>query len=210
MVKAPLYSKNGELTGEVELPEWIFGVEPNSYVVHQYVVAHLARRRHGTASAKTRGDVHGGGRKPWRQKGTGRARAGSRSSPIWRHGGVVFPPKPHSFRKRMPKKMRRIAMFSVLSDRAAAEAVAVIEPFELDAPSTKKMYTLLNSIDFTKGRKTLLITAGSEPTLYLSARNIPNVSITHTGELNPYQLIVSDRVLFTKDAISRIEELWKQ
>ena len=207
MAKAKLYDKLGNPKGEIELPPEVFDRKPKPAVVWQYVKVYLANQRLGTHSAKTRSEVRGGGRKPWRQKGTGRARHGSIRSPIWRHGGVAHPPKPRDHRLRMPKKMKRIALYSVLSDRAKENLVHVFEGFELEAPRTKEMLNILNNAGIDISRKTLIITDEVNPIVVKSADNIKNVRVTHTGELNAYQAITSENLIIEKSAIERLKEL---
>ncbi|HDG68304.1 MAG TPA: 50S ribosomal protein L4 [candidate division Zixibacteria bacterium] len=207
MIKAKLYDIKGNPAGEIELPENAFGIEPNVDVLWQYVKMYLANQRQGTHSAKTRGEVSGGGRKPWRQKGTGRARHGSIRSPIWRKGGVVFPPKPRDYRLRMPKKMRRLALASILSDRARENKVFVFEGFDLPKPRTKDFINILDNSEIDYKVSTLVITRNVEPNVIKSAKNIPKVKVTFSGELNPYQVITAENIIIEKSALEKIEEL---
>ncbi|MCD6531725.1 50S ribosomal protein L4, partial [bacterium] len=193
--------------GEIELPENAFGIEPNVAVLWQYVKMYLANQRQGTHSAKTRGEVSGGGRKPWRQKGTGRARHGSIRSPIWRKGGVVFPPKPRDYRLRMPKKMRRLALASILSDRARENKVFVFEGFDLPKPKTKDFINILDNSEIDYKVPTLVITRRVEPDVIKSAKNLSKVQVTFAGELNPYRVITAENVIIEKSALEKIEEL---
>lgn len=209
MIKAILYNSSGDNTGEIELPSEIFGIVPNEAVVHQYVKAYLANQRQGTAKAKSRGEVSGGGRKPWRQKGTGRARAGTIRSPLWRHGGVIFGPKPRSYRQRFPKKMKRLALLSVLSDRANEERIDVMEAPQMEKPSTRQLKEILDKIPVNDARKILFVTAKSEPNIYRSGKNLNGFSVTHVGELNTYQILNSERLILSKDALNLMKELWK-
>ncbi len=208
MLKAALYNSNGENAGDIELPVDIFGIEPNEAVVHQYVKAYLANQRQGSAKVKTRSEVSGGGRKPWRQKGTGRARVGTIRSPLWRHGGVIFGPSPRSYRSRLPKKMKRLALLSVLSDRASEEKIDIIESPKIDKPSTREVKSLINKVETGDDKKILMVTAKSDKNIYLSARNIKGLEISHMGELNTYQILKADRVIFTSDALNLMKELW--
>ncbi len=207
MIKAKLYDIKGNPAGEIELPENAFGIEPNVDVLWQYVKVYLANQRQGTHSAKTRGEVSGGGRKPWRQKGTGRARHGSIRSPIWRKGGVVFPPKPRDYRLRMPKKMRRLALASILSDRAKENRVFVFEGFDLPKPRTKDFINILDNSEIDYKVPTLVITRDVEPNVIKSAKNLPKVQVTFAGELNPYRVITAENVIIEKSALEKIEEL---
>ncbi len=209
-MRARLFDKEGNPAGEVELPENAFGIKPNEAVVWQYVKTYLANQRVGTHSARTRGEVRGGGRKPWRQKGTGRARHGSIRSPIWRGGGVVFPPKPRDYRLKMPKKMRRLALASVLSDRARENLVSVFDGFDLPQPQTKRFIEIMRNADINIERPTLIITEKVEPNVIKSARNVKRVRVTHTGELNAYQVVISENIVVEKNALGKIEELCRR
>jgi len=198
---APLYSSEGAEKGTVELNPDVFGIEPNQAVMHQVVVAQLAARRAGTAKVKTRAEVRGGGRKPWRQKGLGRARHGSIRSPQWVGGGVVHGPQPRDYSQRTPKKMKRLALRSALSARAAEGAVKVIEQFDWDAPKTKKATSLLSEVG--AGGKALVVLGEPDVTAERSFRNLPNVILCRAGQLNTYDVLWSDTVLFSNDALAR-------
>src|SRR4051812_37903064 len=186
----------GKDSGSVELPDAIFGTEPNVAVMHQVVTAQLAAARSGTQSTKTRAEVKGGGAKPWRQKGTGRARQGSIRSPQWRGGGVALGPKPRSYKQRTPKKMVKLALRSALSDRAADGKVLVVEEWSFDAPSTKTAAEALASLG-TEGRVLVVLGEGDE-NAWLSFRNLPRVHALQARELNAYDILVADWVVFTK------------
>jgi large subunit ribosomal protein L4 len=189
----------GATAGKVELDDAWFGVEPNVPVMHQVVTAQLAARRAGTQSTKTRAEVRGGGAKPWRQKGTGRARQGSIRSPQWRGGGVALGPKPRSYAQRTPKKMVRLALRSALSDRAAQDKVVVVDGWGFDTPSTKAARKAIESLGIN-GR--LLVVLGRNDTVAaLSFRNLPEVHLIHPDQLNAYDVLVSDWVVFTADAL---------
>ena len=206
MPKVSVYNMTGAQTGEIELNDDVFGVEVNEAVMHQAVVMQLASRRLGTASTKTRGLVRGGGRKPWRQKGTGRARSGSTRSPIWVGGGVVFGPLPRSYAFSMPRKARRLAIRSALSAKVKAGELMVMEDIAIAEPKTK---TVINMHDSLKvgDDKALIIMASLDENVEKSSRNIPGVkSITSMG-LNVYDILYHDKVLITKDAVSKIEEV---
>ncbi len=209
MAKAKLYDESGNITSEIELPDSAFGIEPNEAVMWQYVKTYLANQRSGTQSLKTRGEVRGGGTKPWRQKGTGRARQGTRSSPIWAGGGVTFAPKPRSYRLKLPKKMRKIALASALSDRAKENMVHIFEKLEVSEIKTKTVVEMLDSAEINIDRSTLIITNSVQKNLLKSAHNIPKIHITHTGELNPYQILDAENIVIEKAAISKIEEMCK-
>jgi large subunit ribosomal protein L4 len=186
----------GESAAEVELDDAIFGIEPNVAVMHQVVTAQLAAARAGTQSTKTRAEVRGGGAKPWRQKGTGRARQGSIRAPHWRGGGVSHAPKPRSYAQRTPKKMIRLALLSALSDRAAEGKVIVIDDWGFDAPATKAAAALLERLGAT-GR-VLAIVADDDEFAFKSFRNLPSVHACSRRELNAYDVLVSDVVVFTR------------
>lgn len=189
----------GSSAGTVDLDDSWFGLEPNEAVMHQVVTAQLAARRSGTQSTKTRAEVRGGGAKPWRQKGTGRARQGSIRSPQWRGGGVALGPKPRSYAQRTPKKMVRLALRSALSDRASQDRVVVVDSWGFDAPSTKAARKSLDALGVS-GR--LLVVLGrNDTTSALSFRNLPEVHLIHTDQLNAYDVLVSDWVLFTSEAL---------
>ena len=200
-----LFNKEGQKVGDIQLAENIFGVEVNQYALHQVVVAQLANKRQGTQSAKTRAEVSGGGIKPWRQKGTGRARQGSTRSPQWIHGGIVFAPKPRDYRVSVPKSMRRVAMKSALTSKVQDNQIIVLENLELEAPKTKEMVKMLSA--FNAG-KTLIVTAESNENIYKSARNIQGVEVLPVNNLNVYDILKYEKFIVTKDAVSKIEEVY--
>jgi large subunit ribosomal protein L4 len=204
MSTARLVDQAGAVTGSVELPEAVFGIEPNGPVMHQALIRQLANGRQGTSSTKTRSDVRGGGRKPWRQKGTGRARQGSTRSPQWEGGGVVFGPHPRSYRMDMPRKQRRLALRSALSAKAADGGVVVLEGFSLDEPRTRAVADLIRAVDAP--RKVLVVLGSHNEMLEKSARNLPEVQLTLAGNLSVRDLLSADMVIVTKDAIEHIEE----
>ena len=206
MPKVAVYDMNHNQVGDMELAENIFGVEMNAGLVHQAVVRQMASWRLGTHSTKTRGLVKGGGRKPWRQKGTGRARAGSTRSPLWKGGGTVFGPHPRSYAFRMPRKQRRLAIKCVLSDKVRSGDFVVLDNLDFAEPKTKQVVKLLG--DFAVTAKTLFITAGVAENVERSARNIPGVKAINTGGLNVYDILNHDKLFITKDAITRIEEVF--
>src|SRR4051812_40004615 len=195
MPSIKMKSRTGGEAGSIELDEKIFGVQPNVPVMHQVVTAQLANRRRGTQSTKTRAEVSGGGAKPWRQKGTGRARAGSSRSPIWSGGGVALGPKPRSYKQRTPKKMIRLALHSALSDRANDGKVVVVDSWGFDAPSTKAAVEALRGLGVS-GR-VLVVLAGDDEVAAKSLRNIPEVHVLLVNELNAYDVLCSDYVVFT-------------
>lgn len=190
-------SPAGKKAGSVELDEAVFGLEPNVAVMAQVVTAQLAARRAGTQSTKTRAETRGGGAKPWAQKGTGRARAGSSRSPIWRGGGVALGPKPRSYSQRTPKKMVRLALRSALSDRAADGKVLVVDAWSFDAPSTKAAKAALGALGVT-GRVLVVLGGESDAVAARSFRNLPEVHVISVGELNAYDVLVNDYVVFTQ------------
>jgi large subunit ribosomal protein L4 len=208
MATAKSYQQNGSEKGTVELPDQLFGCEVNESVMHQAVVAYLANQRQGTASSKQRGDVKGGGQKPFRQKGTGRARQGTSRSPIHRGGGVVFGPHPRDYRHAMPKKMRRLALRSALSSRAKDGSVAVIEAPNFSEPKTKQFAELLDNMDMGDA-KILFVVDKPTPEVTKSARNIPGVKVATGGLLTTYEVLWADKVVVTHDALKAMEEVFK-
>ena len=205
MLKLDVLNKEGQIVGDIELNESIFGVEINANAMHQVVVAQLANKRQGTQSAKTRAEVRGGGIKPWRQKGTGRARQGSIRSPQWIKGGIVFAPKPRDHRISVPKSMRRVAFKSALSCKVAENEMMVIDSLEFDSPSTKAMLEVLKAFD---AKKTLIVVDESNENVYKSARNIPGVRVSPVNNLNVYDILKYEKFIVTKDAVSKIEEVY--
>ncbi|HAV21805.1 MAG: 50S ribosomal protein L4 [Bacillota bacterium] len=205
MPTAPLYNMNGEKIGDYELPASVFGVPVNEHVLHEAVVMQLASERLGTAKAKTRSEVAGGGSKPWRQKGTGRARHGSRVSPIWRGGGITFGPRPRKYRYNLPKKARRIALLSALSSKAENEKVLVIDGLTMPEPKTRVMANMLEKLD-ARG-KALVILKQPDSNVELSFRNIPGVKVLTPPKLNVYDILNCDKLLLAKEAADVVEEV---
>lgn len=201
-IKAPLYSADGTAKGEITLDAEIFGIEPNMAVMHQVVTAQLAGARSGTASTKTRAEVSGGGRKPWRQKGLGRARQGSTRAPHWTGGGIAHGPKPRDYSQRTPKKMKRLALRSALSARASEDAIVVVEPLSWDSPKTKQAVALLGKVGATG--KTLLVVNRADEAAHRAFRNLPSVVIAEPGHVTTYDVLWSDRVVFTTDTVSAV------
>lgn len=199
-IEAPLFSSEGETRGKVTLDPEIFGIEPNIPVMHQVVTAQLAAARSGSADTKTRSEVRGGGRKPWRQKMTGRARHGSIRSPIWTGGGVAFGPHPRDYSQRTPKKMKQLALRGALSARAAEQAVRVVERFDWAAPRTKSAAALLKAIDAPG--KVLVVLGSGDTVAERSFRNLPQVRLVQIGQLNAYDVLWSDVVVFTSDTLA--------
>ena len=196
----------GNSKGTVELSESIFGIEPNEAVMHTMVVNYLAAQRQGTQSALTRSEVSGGGRKPWRQKGTGRARQGSTRSPQWYHGGVAFAPKPRDYRLSVNKKVRRLAMKSAFSCKAKDDEIIVIDEIKLDEIKTQEIAKMLAAVGSEK--KALIVLPEMDKNVILSARNIKGVKTAQVNELNVYDLLNADKLILCKDAIEKIEEVY--
>ena len=205
MPKANLYDMAGKQIGEIELSEAVFGIEPNVPVVHAAVKNHLANCRQGTQSALTWGEVSGGGKKPWRQKGTGHARQGSTRAPQWTHGGIVFAPKPRDYSYTLNKKVKRLALKSALSAKAAEGAVLVVDGLKLDEVKTKTMKTFLDAIQATKS---VVITPEVEKNVVLSARNIPGVVTTTAKVLSVYDIVNAKQLVIDKAALAIIEEVF--
>ena len=195
----------GNQVGEVELNASIFGIEPNMHVVHEVVKNHLANCRQGTQSALTRAEVSGGGRKPWRQKGTGHARQGSTRAPQWTHGGIVFAPKPRSYRSSLNKKTRRLALKSALSAKAAAGNILVVDGLKLDEVKTKAMQSFLDSLE---AAKPVVVTPDLDKNVVLSARNIPGVVTTTAKVLSVYDIVNAKQLVIDKAALAIIEEVY--
>lgn len=206
MPKVTLYDMSGAQIGEIELNDNVFGIEPNEAVMAEFVKMQLANKRVGTSSTKTRGEVSGGGRKPWRQKGTGRARVGSTRNPVWTGGGVVFGPKPRDYSYRLPKKVRRLAMRSALSTKVKENSIVVVDKLVFDEPKTKKMIQTLNALNINN--KTLVVTADGDMNVTKSARNIPGVKPVRADFVNVYDLLKYDTLLITEDAVRRVEEVF--
>ena len=196
----------GAEVGTVELNDAIFGIEPNQTVVHEVVKNHLANCRQGTQSALTRAEVSGGGRKPWRQKGTGHARQGSTRSPQWTHGGIVFAPKPRSYSFGLNKKAKRLALKSVLSAKAAEQAVVVIDEIKMDAPKTADFAKFLKAVGCET--KTLVVTAAADVNVVKSGRNISGCEVTFANLLNTYDVLNADKLVVDKAALQKIEEVF--
>ena len=205
MTTVGLFNKEGNKIEDIQLNETIFAAEVNADAMHQVVVALLANKRQGTQSAKTRAEVRGGGIKPWRQKGTGRARQGSIRAPQWIKGGVVFAPKPRDYRMSIPKSMRRVAMLSALTSKVQNDEMVVLDSLTLEAPKTKEVVKMLNAFN---AKKTLIITAEANETVYKSARNIEGVAVLPVNNINVYDLLKYPKVIMTKDAVSKIEEVY--
>ena len=206
MLKTNVYNMSGELVGEIELSEAVFGVTVNESVVHDVVKNHLANKRQGTQSALTRAEVSGGGRKPWRQKGTGRARQGSTRAPQWTHGGIVFAPKPRDYSYTLNKKSRRLALKSVLSAKAAEQNIVVIDSIKMDAPKTAEFAKFLAAVG-AQG-KALVVTAAADANVVKSGRNIPGCEVTFANLLNVYDVVNATKLVVDKAALAKIEEVF--
>jgi large subunit ribosomal protein L4 len=206
MPQTTLYARTGEEIGTVDLPEALFGAPVTDAVIHQAVVAQLAGRHLGTHDTKTRGEVAGGGRKPYRQKGTGRARQGSRTAPHYRGGGAVFGPHPRSYAQRLPRRMKRAALVGALTAKLDDGAIRVVDGFGLEGPRTKDLVGVLEAIKAT-GR-ILVVAPGADEALVLSARNLPRVVVIRADSLNVYDVVNADTVLIEQPAISRMEEVY--
>jgi large subunit ribosomal protein L4 len=202
-----VYNQDGAEVGSVSLSDKVFGYKPNQQVVHQYVVNYLANRRQGTSSAKGRSDVSGGGTKPWRQKGTGRARAGTIRSPLWRGGGIVFGPQPRSYYSSFPKKMKRVAMLSAFSDKAQNEGIRVIDSLEMPEIKTRRLTTILDKLGLDK-KRCLILDEGENRNLVLSVRNLENVSYSRAPLANTYDIVNADVLLVSKAGLQKIEEVF--
>lgn len=206
MAKANVYNMAGQQVGEIELSEAVFGIEPNQAVVHEVVKNHLANCRQGTQSALTKGEVSYSTAKPWRQKGTGRARAGYKGSPVWTHGGVAFAPKPRDYSYTLNKKVKRLALKSVLSAKAQEENVVVIDEIKLDAIKTKPMAAFLKAVG--ADTKALVVTAENNDIVVKSAANIPGVLVTFANLINVYDILNAKKLVVDKAALAKIEEVF--
>ncbi|MCL6638757.1 MAG: 50S ribosomal protein L4 [Firmicutes bacterium] len=205
MPTVAVYNTNGEQVGEIALKDEVFGVPVHESVLHDAVVMQLANRRQGTHDTKTRAEVSGGGRKPWRQKGTGRARHGSIRSPIWRGGGIVFGPHPRDYSYSLPKKVKRLALKSALSDKVNNGNLLILDELKMEQPKTKDMVRILNNL---KVDDALVVTAEPNEAIEKSARNIPNVKPMVASGLNVYDILAYDKLILTRDAVARVEEVW--
>ena len=205
MANVSVYNIEGKEVGSIELNDAVFGVEVNEHLVHMAVVNQLANNRQGTQSAKTRSEVSGGGRKPWRQKGTGHARQGSTRSPQWTGGGVVFAPKPRDYSFKMNKKEKRIALLSALSSKVSDNKIVVLDAFNLDEVKTKKFAEVMSNL---KVDKALVVIEGENKNVVLSGRNIPTVKVSATNEINTYDVLKYETLVVTKAAVEKLEEVY--
>jgi len=206
MTQVTMMKMDGTEAGNIELKDEIFAIDVNQHAVHAVIVNYLANQRQGTQSAKTRAEVRGGGRKPFRQKGTGRARQGSSNSPNQIGGGIVFAPKPRDYRYTLPKKLRRLAMKSALSSKVQEKEIIVLDGLKLEEPKTKTMVSILKNIN--AGKKALIITDIKDENLVRSTSNIPGVKATMVGEMNVYDIVNHKSLILTKEAVNRIEEVY--
>ena len=205
MANVSVYNIEGKEVGSIELNDAVFGVEINEHLVHMAVVNQLANNRQGTQSAKTRSEVSGGGRKPWRQKGTGHARQGSTRAPQWTGGGIVFAPKPRDYSFKMNKKEKKLALLSALTSKAADNKIVVLDEFKLDEIKTKKFAEVMNNL---KVSKALVVLEGENKNVVLSGRNIPTVKVSATNEINTYDVLKYDTLVVTKAAVEKLQEVY--
>ena len=205
MPKVALFKQDGTQAGDVELNESVFGIEPNTHVLHQAVVMQQASLRQGTHAVKNRSEVRGGGRKPWRQKGTGRARQGSIRSPQWVGGGTVFGPTPRSYSYKLPKKVRRLALKSALSSKVKDENIVVLESLAMDAPKTKEVIKMLDALKVNE--KALIVTADKDENVIRSANNLQTVKVLTVQEVNVLDLLMHDKLILTKEAAEKAGEV---
>lgn len=206
MPKVAVFNIDGQQVGDIELKDEVFGVQVNEPLLHQAVQVYLANQRQGTQSAKTRAEVRGGGRKPWRQKGTGRARHGSIRSPQWTGGGVVFAPKPRDYSQKLPKKMRRQAMLSALSLKAKGNEIIVLDELKIEKPKTKLIDEMLKNLNVEK--KALIVLKDSDQAVEKSVRNLPGAKMILAGTLNVYDILKYDTFVITKQAVEAVEEVY--
>lgn len=206
MPNVSVFDMNGKKVSDLALAESVFGIEPNSYAMHLCVVNYLANQRQGTQSTRTRSEVSGGGKKPWKQKGTGRARQGSTRAPQWTHGGIAHGPKPREYGFSINKKVRRLAMKSAFSSKVAAEVLVVLDDLKLDAIKTKEVVKVLTALE--TGKKVLLVLPENNDVLYRSARNIAGVKVSTVNTLNVYDILNCDTMLVLKDSVAKIEEVY--
>lgn len=206
MAQVQVYNQDGKKTSKLELADSVFGIEPNEYAMHLAVVSYLANQRQGTQSTLTRSEVSGGGAKPWRQKGTGRARQGSTRSPQWTHGGVALGPKPRKYKVNLNKKVKKLAIKSALSSKVAADEMMVVNKIELDEIKTKAMVDMLQKLKAAK--KTLIVTNEVDEKVYKSARNIEGVKVVTANTICVYDILNCDSFIVLKDAAKKIEEVY--
>ena len=206
MAKLAVLDKTGKKVSDIELKDEIFAIEPNKSAMHLVVVNYLANQRQGTQSTLTRSEVSGGGKKPWKQKGTGRARQGSTRAPQWTHGGIALGPKPRDYGFDVNKKVRRLAMKSALSSKVAADEMIVVDDFSMDAIKTKEMANILSAVK--AGKKTLIVLPEKNDVLYKSARNIEGTNVSLVNTLDVYDILNCNTIVVLKDAVAKIEEVY--
>ena len=206
MPKVAVYDMQGTQVGEIDLNDSVFGIKPNEAVIQQFIKMQLANKRVGNASTKTRAEVRGGGKKPWKQKGTGRARVGSSRNPVWRGGGIAFGPKPRDYSYTLPRKVRRLALKSALSSKVVDNNIIIVDFLNFDEPRTSKMVQTLELLKV--GKKTLLVTADGDINVYKSSRNIPGVKSLKVDYINVFDILKYETLLLTKDAVTRVEEVF--
>jgi large subunit ribosomal protein L4 len=206
MPKVALYDITGSQVGDIELSDGIFGVEVNTHVMYEAVKNYLANQRQGTQSAKTRAEVRGGGRKPWRQKGTGRARQGSIRAPQWKGGGVVFAPKPRDYSYAIPKKVKRLALKSALSSKVQDNEIIVVDKLVLEQAKTKELVKVLKNLN--SGKKTLVLIPERDEAVVRAAANIPGVKTAYVNTINVYDILNCDSFLITREAVNKVEEVY--
>ena len=206
MPTVSVFDVSGKKVSDIELADSIFAIEPNMYAMHLVVVNYLANQRQGTQSTRTRSEVSGGGKKPWRQKGSGRARQGSTRAPQWYHGGIAHGPKPRTYGGDINKKVRRLAMKSALSSKVAGDELVVLDSFKLDAIKTKEVVKTLGALN--TGKKTLIVLPEKDDVVYRSARNIAGVKVSLVNTLNVYDILNCDTIVVLKDAVAKIEEVY--
>lgn len=206
MAKLAVLDKTGKKVSDIELKDEIFAIEPNKSAMHLVVVNYLANQRQGTQSTLTRSEVSGGGKKPWKQKGTGRARQGSTRAPQWTHGGIALGPKPRDYGFDVNKKVRRLAMKSALSSKVAADEMIVVDDFSMDAIKTKEMANILSAVK--AGKKTLIVLPEKNDVLYKSARNIEGTNVSLVNTLNVYDILNCNTIVVLKDAVAKMEEVY--
>lgn len=202
-----VFDQNGKLGGTVEVDDRVFGAEGGDHLIHEAVTTHLASRRQGTHKTRERADVRGGGRKPWRQKGTGRARAGTIRSPLWRGGGTVFGPKPREYGCKMPKKMKRLALRSIFSDKARSERIKILDKLQFEEIKTKAVVNVLAKLDLD-GRKCLLLDEGKNENLFISCRNLARVKYCRASLANGYDMLDADFLVITRAGLEKVEEVF--
>ena len=207
MPSTSVYDKEGTKIDTLDLNQKLFGQKPNLSVIHQYVRAYLANQRQGTVQRKSRSEVRGGGAKPWRQKGTGRARAGTNTSPLWVGGGRAFPPQMRDYRIKIPQKIRRLALVSALSSKALRNKIKILDQILIEVPQTKTMVELLNKLRIS-GSKIIFLFEGTDENLYKSGRNIKGLAFKRASLINPYDLLNSDFLIMTRKALQRLEEVF--